>query len=392
MHIFVSIASYRDPCLHLTLKSLIQNKSKRHKATYSVFEQTRLEDSLETKYPELVNNRDVVYKRIDPEYSDGCVWARSVNMLNIRDEHDFFYQIDSHILFDENWDRMLIEDYKKARDKADTDKVIISGSCKAFILNEDGSASQFHYEEPITSVVRYFTINPKTLLPGAHGDHIPATKEPTQGFHVLAGNFFTHRDWCYNVGLDPQSYYDAEEPLMTLTSYEAGYKLFHHSEMMSYHLDDTKNYPTKLHFNPVVSQDKIDAAFDRCVARWKTYLENISEDVLKSFHKDFGVDFINCVIEDRARTTSISVGHSQMSDNDIEYEKRMAKERLIGAPITNQLKYSPFIDDDDDIPIGVVGVSIMDIVPAPSDEDDSEQEQINTEEIEEIEDANTKTD
>jgi hypothetical protein len=65
--IFVNICSYRDKLLAPTIQSLLDNESGRNIITYGIFEQTKLEDSLEKKYPHLAKHKQVRYKRIDPE-------------------------------------------------------------------------------------------------------------------------------------------------------------------------------------------------------------------------------------------------------------------------------------------------------------------------------------
>lgn len=330
MHIFVSICSYRDPILHLTLKSLMQNKSKRHKCTYSVFEQTAYSDSLEKKYPELANHPDVVYKRINPEYSDGCVWARTINLMNIRSYHDFIYQIDSHMIFDKYWDRFLVEDYRQAAKIVGHEKVVITGACKEFTV-VDGTPFKVNYTQPVTTYVKYYMIDRNTLVPGAHGDSRPTTELPEEGFHILAGNFFTHREWADNVGLVPASYFDCEEVLMAMMSFVAGYRIFHHTETKCYHLDDTREYPTKQTYEPVVPAHR--QSENRKIAQeyWKKYLENIDKAILEDFREKFGVDFINIKIEDRARTTTIKGDAELLSDDDLEYFSRI--EQIRSEPI-----------------------------------------------------------
>lgn len=327
----------------------MENKSKRHDATYAILEQTCYKDSLEAKYPELSNHPDVSYKRIDPEYSDGCVWARSTNLLGLNSDHDFLYQIDSHMLFDPNWDRFLVEDWKKARKKEGHDKVIISGSCKVFVMNPDLGPCQVNYESPITSDVKYFNIDPVNHCPKAHGDHIPAKPEPFKGFHILAGNFFTHRDWAKNVGLVPESFYDTEEPLMTFMSYEKGYAVYHHSQISCYHLDDTKDYITKQWVNPVVNTNKINKSMERSIKIWKKYLDDVEEEVLINFYKDFGVDMINHVIDDRARTVTIKVAKERMTESDIEYYRNNNVPLEDGTMIQNKI-----IEDTSKVP-SVIG-------------------------------------
>ncbi|MDW7640852.1 MAG: GlcNAc-transferase family protein [Nitrosarchaeum sp.] len=309
MNIFVSVCSYQDPLLPHTIKSMMQTKSNRNNVVYSIFEQTRYEDSLACTEPVLVSRDDVIYKRIDPEYSDGCVWARYINMLNITNEYDFIYQVDSHILHDMNWDRALIEDYKRAMDMCDTNKVIITGSCKSFVIQEkDGEIKTYpRHEENDACQVKYYTIDPDTLIPDVHGDVIPSTDMPRPAFHIMAGNFFTHVDWIDNVGLDPKVFFVGEEVMMTMMSYAAGYKMFHHSKMVSYHLEDTVNWHTKTPPEDQKAARRREILSEIGRWQWKHYLEACREDLLSEFHQEFGVDFINLDIEERARTYSLDV-------------------------------------------------------------------------------------
>jgi hypothetical protein len=145
------------------------------------------------------------------------------------------------------------------------------------------------------------------LIPDVHGDAIPSTDMPRPAFHIMAGNFFTHVDWIDNVGLDPKVFFVGEEVMMTMMSYAAGYKMFHHSKMVSYHLEDTSNWHTKTppEDAKAARRRKILSEIGRW--QWKKYLEACREDLLSEFHKEFGVDFINLDIEDRARTYSLDV-------------------------------------------------------------------------------------
>lgn len=304
MKIIVSICSYRDPLLPHTIKSMMQGASGKHDITYAIFEQTQYKDSLACNEIVMVNRHDVIYKRIDPEYSDGCVWARYINLLNVDEECDFFYQIDSHILHDKNWDRSLIEDWKRARDISNSNKVIITGSCKAFDIHEEGNEIKTTLvlaNENTTTDVKYYKIDPDTYIPGAHGAPVPATEMPKQGFHILAGNFFTHADWVENVGLDPKIYFTGEEVMMALQSYENGYKVFHHTKTVSYHLRDTTHWHTKQTVDPVVDIQRRDMLQAKGDFVFRRYLDNCREDMLQDFYEEFGVDFINLKIDDRAR-------------------------------------------------------------------------------------------
>lgn len=299
MKIFVSICSYRDPLLHYTLESLIENKSNRHEATYSILEQVVYKDSLEKMYPELVARPDVIYKRIEPQYSDGVGWARKINSFNVRDE-DFFYQIDSHMLFDPNWDRYLVEDYKRGVKKSGSKKVIIDGGTKTYTLDEEGVPSKHIQLDGITTYAKYFIWTRNAIL-GVHGHHVPPTKDVIETSHLFAGNFFTHVDWLTNVGINHLSYFDGEEQLLTMTSFEAGYYMYAPTEIRTYHFAGSGEYTTKQWYKPVISMDKYSECVRVSLKQWTDYLENVSEDVLVDYFKYCGVDYINEKIEDRTR-------------------------------------------------------------------------------------------
>jgi hypothetical protein len=259
---------------------------------------------LECNEPVLVSRDDVLYKRIDPEYSDGAVWARHINLMNLTDEYDFIYQIDSHILHDQNWDRALIEDYKRAMDLCGHNKVIITGSCKAFTIEKVDDEIKTYLIENVdcASHVKYYDIDPETLIPTVHGEKTDPTDMPREACHIMAGNFFTHTDWVENVGLDPKIFFQGEEVMMAMMSYAAGYKMYHHTKMVSYHLDDTKKWFTKFPpENPkAVRRREILNEIGRW--RWKKFTESCREDLLESFKNDFGIDFINLQIADHMKT------------------------------------------------------------------------------------------
>jgi len=217
----------------------------------------------------------------------------------------------SHMLHDLNWDRALIEDYKRAMDMSGTNKVIITGSCKSFVIEEkDGEIKTYpQYEENDACQVKYYTIDPHNFIPDVHGDNVPSTDMPRPAFHIMAGNFFTHTDWIDNVGLDPKVFFQGEEVMMAMMSYAAGYKMFHHSKMVSYHLEDTSNWHTKTPLENVKAKRRREILAEIGIWRWKQYLETCREDLLVEFHKEFGVDFINLEIEERAKTYSLeSIG------------------------------------------------------------------------------------
>lgn len=342
MKIYVSICSYRDTLLEYTMDSLIENKSSRHSATYSILEQTRLEDSLEVMRPDLVKRSDVVYKRIDPIYSDGVGWARAVNSMNITNE-DFYYQIDSHMLFDKDWDRALIEDYKKGVAKSGTKKVIIDGGTKSYGLDADGKPLMYREAFPKTTHAVYFHYGMHDIL-GVHGNHIDATIDVEDTVHLFAGNLFTTVDWVKDVGNDHNVFWDGEEQLLTLRSFDFGYYMYAPREVKCYHFIGSGDYVTKQWHNPVITDEQYSSRVQRSITTWNNYLNNASEDMLDRYKNYSGVDYINKIIEDREGPYPIKTGLGM---------KPVVPEQLMSPVETPQLtdqteelqESEPIIDD-----------------------------------------------
>lgn len=295
--IYVSIASYRDPLLFPTINSLMENESGRNDIVYGIFEQCSYEDSLENKHPELVSDAKIRYKRIDPEYSDGTVWARAINAMQVYDE-EFFYQVDSHMLFDKDWDHFLILDYNRAKKLANTEKIILSSGTKNYELN-DNQILMHTLTEDITVKFGYYQFK-KNLQMRVHGPWIAATEEVTPAIHAIAGNFFTITKWIKDVGFNTRLFFDAEEQYMAISSILAGYKLYHQRKIKCYHYLNVANHKTKQHIDPVVPIWKIEKNKEREEKELVQYIYSLSEDQLKEYYKITGVDYINRKLEDRA--------------------------------------------------------------------------------------------
>lgn len=307
MKIFVSVVSYRDKLLKATVESLLENKSLRHEVVIGIFEQTVEEDSLVTVAPELLNNKFIKYKRIDPIYADGVCWARAINFLQMGGDEDFIYEVDSHMLFDKDWDRKLINDYKKGVALSGTDKVILSGSCKNFELSAEGLPIRHEHPVPMRSNVKYFLYQEHSDILGPHGDLEISDGKITPAIHICAGNFFTHAPWVKSVGANPDLYFEGEEQYMVLESFKQGYKLYHMSDIVSYHYINTNEYETKQWHNPIITMEQYGNRVHRGLSNFKKYIDNMDDDVLEAYHKYSGVDYINKRLDEKAKTYSIRV-------------------------------------------------------------------------------------
>lgn len=326
MKIFVSIVSYRDPLLKETIKSLLEEASGRHEVVIGVFEQTNTEGSLVTEAPEYTNHPQVRYKRIDPQYSEGVGWARAINAMQVEDEQ-LFYQIDSHMVFDKDWDRYLVNDWKKARSITGSDKVIITGSCLTFDLDEHGAISKHKNHYPMTCQVKYFHYQDNNII-GAHGDLVDKTDTVEPAIHICAGNFFVHTDWLHNVGIDHKVFFDGEEQLMVLKSYSKGYKLFHPRQLHCYHYVNTGKYITKQWVEPLITDQQYGNFVQRSILQLTNFLDEIDEDILEEYRQYSGVDYINQRLEEKAITTRINLPNGIIEPYDVRKRQKASNSKV----------------------------------------------------------------
>lgn len=314
MRIFVSIVSYRDPLLYNTVMSLLEMKSGLCDITVGIFEQTDKEHSLERRYPEIIRNPDIVYKRIDPEHSNGVGWARHINCLQMENE-EFYYQIDSHMMFDKNWDRELIKDYQLAVKKYNNKKVIITANCKNLGLDENNKPFKIE-TNPITCKSTYHSFYTNLTL-GAHGEWIEAQSDVSDAIHIFAGNMFTCSEWVKEIGPNPRIYFNGEEQYLTLSSFRAGYSICHPREIHCYHLVGTGNYLTKQWIDPVISEKKIAKFRQISDAEFRDFLIKFDDKTYENYRRYSGVDYLNRKLETRALSWSVKSPPNVVSDWEI---------------------------------------------------------------------------
>jgi len=312
--IFVNIASYRDCYLPATIKSLIENESGRNKITYGVFDQSELDQSLFASSKDLLKLPNIRYKRINPEYSDGVVWARAINAMQIHDE-EFMYQIDSHMLFDKDWDNYLIWDYEQAKRIANTDKIILSTGTKNFEAI-DNNITKHTLNEDITVKFGYFQFR-KNLQLRVHGPWIHATDVVQPSIHAIAGNFFAPSKWVKEVGYNTNLYFDAEEQFLALSSILAGYRIYTQRKIKCYHLITSSIHTSRQDVNPVIHQNVIQKNKDREEKELINYIYSLPEEKLEEYRKLTGVDYINKKLEDRAISRAMKPDPDLINDWEI---------------------------------------------------------------------------
>jgi len=133
-NIFVQIASYRDPQLIPTLKSMIENAKNPKKLIIGICRQYHPDDKFdvldEYKNDKRFRVTDVLYSE-----SKGVCWARN-QVQQLYGGEDYTLQIDSHMRFEKNWDETFIKMIKQLQKKG-FEKPLLTGYVSSFNPEND---------------------------------------------------------------------------------------------------------------------------------------------------------------------------------------------------------------------------------------------------------------
>lgn len=122
MSIFISIASYEDPFLIDTVKSAFTNAKNPDGLYFGVCAQYKIIEEPDLSF---LPEDQIKIIRYDPETRPGLYRIRA-EIASLYTDQDYFFQIDSHTMFMQDWDEILIQEYKECQKYAGHDKIIFS--------------------------------------------------------------------------------------------------------------------------------------------------------------------------------------------------------------------------------------------------------------------------
>jgi len=229
MKIFVQIASYRDPELEKTIKSMIENAKKPNNLRIGVCRQYHPEDGFDTlnEY-----RKDKKFRILDVLYTEskGVCWARN-QVQQLYGGEEYTLQIDSHMRFEKNWDDEFIKMVKQLQKKG-FKKPLLTGYVSSFNPENDPAE---RIKEPWRMVFdRFIPEGAVFFLP----ETIPGwekMKEPVTSRFYSAHFAFTVGQFSVEVQHDPEFYFHGEEISIAARAYTHGYDLFHPHKTLVWH-------------------------------------------------------------------------------------------------------------------------------------------------------------
>lgn len=229
--IFISIASYCDPMLQFTVNSAWSRAAHPERLSFGIVDQSPPADRLQL--PSDHARRHIRYVHIHPSDARGVCWARALAMTLYQGE-EWFFQIDSHMLFEPGWDERLIASARQCQ--ATNPRCIVSSYPNAFEM-VDGKP----VPKPATTKVLAHVLKPgavfETEHPALSFQAMPVNQDaPVRGFHLGAGCLFAPGDFVSVLPYDPHLYFYGEEQSMAVRAFTHGWDIFHVSGLPVYHL------------------------------------------------------------------------------------------------------------------------------------------------------------
>jgi hypothetical protein len=235
--IFISIASYRDPELERTIHSALDNAANPQDLHFGVMLQ-----EFERFAPDLSWVPNLTLNTIHPKMARGAGYARA-QIIPMYSGQDYFLQIDSHTIFENNWDQICIDQYKKAQEISNNNKIILSHFPPPFYVEPDKTIS----------IIK----NSKTQLPYATKQKPMLTKRgewtaervkltnknlPEQSTTILAGFVFSKGELIQEVPYDPEISFFGEELCFAIRAWTRGWDIYSPCVTIVYHFYMREGY------------------------------------------------------------------------------------------------------------------------------------------------------
>lgn len=136
--IFIGIPSVKDSELIPTVLNAINYSENKDRVFIGIayateFSNKKLNDSLYNSLRK-IENISINFVNLNKYYGAG--WGR-INVSNLYNNQDYYLQIDSHTMFDKNWDTKLIKIFQDAKKRV-KDKIVISGYPSPYSYNING--------------------------------------------------------------------------------------------------------------------------------------------------------------------------------------------------------------------------------------------------------------
>ena len=261
MSIFISIASYRDPQLMPTIRSLIDNADNPRDLHFGIVSQ-----DLSGKHPKLKGWDNTKVIEVHARDAKGAGYARKL-ATELYDGQDYFFQTDSHMRFAKGWDTKLKNMLAEAQEIAGTGRVILSQFPAPFEIFSDNSIHYIKGDEFFWDDVSWTSVVNTYYGAWAGNREVMEDKsKPHKSHTVLGAMIFAPGYIAHEIPYDERISFMGEELCYAIRAYTRGWEIYAPNEMVAWHYYKRTDHPK-------IWGDKKAAWFD---------IEKASKDAQKS--------------------------------------------------------------------------------------------------------------
>lgn len=295
MSIFISIASYRDEHLPMTLKSAVENAKYPDELFFGIVNQDTERNVIDCSFLP-----DYSMIKIHPKNAKGVGFARS-KAMSLYSDQTYYMQIDSHTQFTKNWDINSIKQLKLAQQQSNNEKVMLS--CYPGPYSIDNNRIFIHTvstdEHPVepTKQVAHLRVDGVWSA-----KRIPLEKPecglPELSNTVLGGYIFTTGDIVKEIPYDPEISFMGEEICFAMRAWTRGWDIYSPTIPIVYHFYK-RNGHKKIWSDNVVKEKNWDQIEKISKDKQEKVLRGIEKGIfgygsirtIKDYEKMIGYDF-----------------------------------------------------------------------------------------------------
>lgn len=237
MSIFISIASYRDPELVRTVKSAIDNAANPEDLFFGIVLQ-----EFDKFAPDLSFIPNLALTTIHPKYARGAGYARA-KAMELYNNQDYYLQIDSHTIFEKNWDTLCIDQLNKAKAIANNDKVMLSYFPPPFYVESNNKISIVKNNK---KQVPYATKQKPMLTKRGEwtAERVQLSNKtmPEVSTTILAGFVFAPGNIVKELPYDPELSFFGEELCFAVRAWTRGWDIYSPCVTILYHFYTREGY------------------------------------------------------------------------------------------------------------------------------------------------------
>ena len=309
MKIFISIASYQDLLLPITINSAYTNAKFKENLRFGIVDQCNVRlDFSKAKIKD-----QITYLHVEPKNARGPCWARSLAQTLMNDE-EYFLQVDSHTTFEKDWDEYLIKYIKTI--KKDHKKPVISAYPRGFEIVDFNKKIFRKLQEDDHSTHVMILDKEKSFKDGYFSMQkgLPSSsKSIYKGFLLSAGFLFAESEMVEQVPYDPNLYFEGEETTMALRLFTNGFDIFHIPRIPLFHcyVDYSNEAKRPMHWNEEENKDRT-VKWQELQSRSK---ERISKIITGDMKGSFGLG-LDRSLDDYKELSGIDIKNRKVIDED----------------------------------------------------------------------------